>query len=167
MKEEIQEWIQNNSINEVVEYVKKLDESKYIKTINELIDDLKTTNENDIRDTIAIVLSDLRCNEAVIPLISLIFDSRCQNHRGTLLYALEQLDSSDYIVKLLPLIYEGKFETRWSLRFLLQEKISEMKRGDINECKDLLSNKIEEYEEDLQVLYDVAENIFGMSFDEE
>lgn len=41
-----------------------------------------------LRNHVAITLSDLRCQEAVVPIIKLLKDPNTEGSRGTLLYAL-------------------------------------------------------------------------------
>jgi hypothetical protein len=44
-------------------------------------------------------------------------------------------------------------------------KKGEMQPKDLNTCIKLLNQNIEEYEESLQLLYDITENIFKMNLD--
>ncbi len=167
MVEKVRKLIRENCIDEVIEFLKELEESEYDKVIIELIDDLQNTNESDIRNTVAIVLCELSCNDAVVPLVNLISDPRYKNNRGTLVYALEKLDSSKFIVDLFPLLYEGNFEVRMNLYTLVEEKIKEMAQEDVDKCIDILNHQIDEAEISLKMLYDAAEEIFGLHYDED
>lgn len=94
------ELIKQNKIDEVVEYVRGLNKSEYQIIEENLISELKNTNNSCIRNSIALVLSDLKCDKSINTIISLINNPEYYNCRGTLIYALHELNCQEQIVSL-------------------------------------------------------------------
>lgn len=109
-----------------MDHVKKLEKNEYSVVEKNLLEELKNTKDTTIRNTIAIILSDLKCDSAIKILTSLIKEPKYYNCRGTLIYALEGLNSEKEIIKLLPFIYEGNYETKCNLYALVESKINVM-----------------------------------------
>lgn len=89
--------ILNGEYKEVSEIVNMIVNDKNTEFCNLLTKCLLATNKHEIRNLLALALSDLGCSKSVKDIIGLIKNPKTLNNRGTLLYALEQLDYSCYI----------------------------------------------------------------------
>lgn len=159
---EIKELVKLNEIDKIVEYCKKIGNDEYEIIEQKLIDELDNTKEINTRNTIAIVLSDLHSNKSINSIVSLIEKPENFNSRATLVYALQNLDCSDKIQQLFKLVFEGNYETKCNMYTLIESKMKFMKTADINYCINILKQKIEEYENNLELLYDMGENVFKL-----
>ena len=157
--EKLKIWIYKNEIDKIVEYAQNLPQCNYNNFIEYLIKELECTQSGDCRNTIAYTIGVLKCNDAIPILVKLIFTPDLKNNRGSLIYALEDLDCGKWLEQLVPLLYEGNYEVRLNVYNLLQNKKREMPPEDIKKSIELLKKKIEEYEDVLDLLCDVHDNI--------
>ena len=72
---------------------------------------LKDTDP-DVRNAVALALRDLKDDRAIPPLLNAILDPANKNNCGTLAYALETLNCSQYFGKSIKLITSKNFEVR-------------------------------------------------------
>lgn len=103
------------------------------------------------RNKIAILLSDFGKELAVIPIIKMIKDPRTKGNRGTLLYALEELDCSLHLDLLFSLMLEDNFEVSRQA-YLIIEKVLSRENSNLELLKKqipLLANKIRSLQEDV------------------
>lgn len=156
----ILELIDNNEINNIVNICKKIDIRDYNFITKKLIEELKITNNISHRNTIAIVLGDLKCNDAIEPIIELINNPNYRNCRGSLVYALEELDCEDRLRELINLLLEGNWEVKCNMYTLLEKKINKMNDSDKMECLKQIKKRIEFLEDDLILLEKAREEIF-------
>lgn len=87
---------------------------------NELIKLLIKTNNNEERNNIALKLSDEQCEEAVKPIIDLLYCKRTEKNKGTLLYALENLDYYKHLDRLIDFLFADSFEVRIQTKILFK-----------------------------------------------
>lgn len=164
--QDVSKLIDQNEIDEAAEYCNALNGSEFQRVEQKLIDYLKSTDDNSVRNTIALLLSDLKSNDAIEPLIQLIKTPSLKDARATLIYALQNLDCPNRIVELFDILYDGNYESRCNLSTLLEEKVNEMDTQDVKTCKNNLKEHIIELEETLGLLYDIGETVFKMKFEE-
>lgn len=153
--------IENNNIDKIVQFCKKIDENDYKMMTDKLIYEMKCTDNVRHRNTIAIVLSDLKCNDAIEEMIQLIHEPQNKNHRGTLVYALQNLDCEDSIRKIFHILFDGNYEVRCNMYHLLESKIEKMCQGDIEECLNILQKEKLRIKETSELIEDIELNIFG------
>jgi hypothetical protein len=158
--EKIRKMIGNNEIDAVVQYCRKIETKEYLIIEQKLIDELTSTENCMVRNTIAIILSDLECNKAVETIVSLIEKPENSNCRATLVYALEQLNCNGILQRIFKFLFEGNYETKGNMYSLLESKVDLMNANEFDYCVNTLNQKIAEYENSLDHLYDVKENIF-------
>lgn len=84
---------------------------------------LKETDNNGLRNAIAIALSDIGSVEAVEPIIKMLQHPKTLRARGTLLYALEAFDCSDYSELIAELLFEDSFEVSRQSLLLLEANV--------------------------------------------
>lgn len=130
--------IKNNEIDAVVELCRKMKKEEYDIITGRLIEELQSKEDKRYRNTIAIVLSDLKCDDAVETLVELIKDPKNRNCRGTFLYALENLRCETVIKDLIPILTDGNLEVRWIMCELISENIESMNESDRLECMRIL-----------------------------
>ncbi len=103
------------------------------------------------RNKLAILLSDFGKELAVVPIIKMIKDPRTKGNRGTLLYALGELDCSLHLDFLFTLMLEDNFEVRRQA-YLIIEKVLSKEDSNLQLIKKqipLLTNKIRTLQEDV------------------
>lgn len=119
-----------------------------------------TATENHlIRNQIAIVLSDMRCQEAVEAIISLLKDPKTLGHRGTLLYALEPLNYSDHLGLFIEFIMTGNFEVSRHSFLLLDQAKDRISPEHKLEYKNKIRSLVEELENKIQFLEEAIEEL--------
>lgn len=158
---ELEEKIKNNNIEETKKIIEEIGYSKNANAVPLLIHYLVDTDNNIIRNAIAIALSDIGSIEAIEPIISMLRHPKTIGARGTLLYALEAFDCSDYGELITDLLFEDSFEvSRQSLILLESNKIPiEVKQKCIEKIQDKierLRDKIKFLSESLEVLMDAG-----------
>ena len=158
----IKNLINNNAIDEIVEICKQMETCEFQVIKNNLIQELGNTDIANHRNTIAIVLSDLKCDEAVETLVKSILDPKNRNNRGTLIYALKELKCESIIKNLIHVLFNGNFEVKWNMYDLLSKKIKYMSKSDQLECMNIIREEKERVLDELDLLEDVESNIFGM-----
>ncbi len=107
---ELRAAITNNEISKIMNHAEKLDNFEKKECIKSLLELLESTDSGTERNTIALVLSDLRCNDAVPILIELIKKKKTRNNRGTLLYALQPLEYREHLDVIVVNLVHGNFE---------------------------------------------------------
>ncbi|SEG51842.1 HEAT repeat domain-containing protein [Paenibacillus sp. UNC499MF] len=147
----LQEELCKNNIEEAELIVEKIGDLKMLEAVPMLITNLLDTDSNQLRNTIAITLSDIGCNDAVAPIVSLLKSPKTINSRGTLLYALESFDCSRHGELFTDLLIEGNYEVTMQALSLLKINVrnmsEEMKRSCRNKLQASLKKPNEYYEE--------------------
>ncbi|MDE6904964.1 MAG: HEAT repeat domain-containing protein [Lachnospiraceae bacterium] len=161
MIEVIRSLIENNAIDSIVEMCKHMEPWKLQQIKKDLIQELHDTNVKNHRNTIAIVLSDLQCDEAIDVLVDLINDPQNRNSRGTFIYALQELNCEKAIKKILHVLFDGNLEVKCNMYELLLKKFNSMSENEKLECIDIVVREKERLEEELELLEDVENKIFG------
>lgn len=156
----IKEMIEENEINNIVQICKTMDESEFRAVKNKLIQELRSTDLKHHRNTIAIVLSDLKCDEAIGTLIDLINAPENRNCRGTFIYALQELKCEDVLDKIIPILFDGNLEVKFNMYDLLSKKVKYMSETTRWECMNILREEKKKLEDELELLEDVEQNIF-------
>ena len=131
----------------------------YLKTINteetdnwfeRLVNAFEIADNPIERNKLAILLSDFGKELAVVPIIKMIKDPRTKGNRGTLLYALGELDCSLHLDFLFTLMLEDNFEVSRQA-YLIIEKVLSKEDSNLELIKKqipLLTNKIRTLQED-------------------
>lgn len=148
----VKELIEASEIDSIVKYCKKLTVPQAAQMKQQLIDEMKYTQNKGHRNTIAIVLSDLKCNEAIPAMVELINNPENKNCIGTLLYALENLDCENEIKNIIHILMDGNYEAQYCTYSLLLEKHHKMKKKDRKACKKYIKEKKRELKEALDLL---------------
>jgi hypothetical protein len=105
----------------------------FMKTINpeetdiwfdRMVNAFEIADNPNERNKLAILLSDFGKELAIIPIIKMIKDPRTKGNRGTLLYALEELDCSLYLDFLFSLMIEDNFEVSRQAYLIIEKVLS-------------------------------------------
>lgn len=147
--------VDRNEIDKILEIYKKMEESKYVVFRDKLINELQRTENRRHRNTIAIVLGDLKCNESVGVMVELINKPENRMCIGTLIYALEELDCEHEIKNIIHVLFDGNYEAQCNMYSLLEQKVNGMSREDKCACLDIVKQKREKLEEELDFVSDV------------
>lgn len=134
--------ISQNKVSEAVSYIERIGDEKNPQYVPLLLEYLVTTENKLIRNAIAIALADIGDEKAVIPLINMIQDPKTEGCRGTLLYALEQLDYSSFALEITEVMIHGNFEASRQAFQLIENIISELSYPTKQKCKELIVNAI-------------------------
>ena len=153
----------------IVCYINGLEEEKKNKVTAELIREMETTYHKNLIKSYAYILSDIKCQKAVQPLIQLIYRPDLKSIRGNLLDALGKLDCAEAIPLLIPLLFQrDSYEARWDMHILLEEWGPKLNEEARNYCLCYIRKELEELEDTLYRGYDVYENVLkGEPFWEE
>jgi nucleoid DNA-binding protein len=73
---------------------------------------IRETNSSRVRNAAAIALADIRAPNATDVLVELLADPKTENSRGTLLYAIEELNGTVPLETLVDIILSGTYESR-------------------------------------------------------
>ncbi|EHL72396.1 hypothetical protein HMPREF1032_03448 [Subdoligranulum sp. 4_3_54A2FAA] len=130
----ILEMLLENQIDELVELCRKMPIEEQTVVLKQLEEKLATTTGACVRNTISLVLSKMHYNEAVNTIVQLINNAKNKNCRGTLVYALENLECQSYIKDLLYLLRDGNYETQYNTYRLLEKNIPKFSQAERGEC---------------------------------
>lgn len=117
----IQKHLSQGDIEGAMKQVATIGQKKDTSQLSSLIDLLKSTENKDLRNKIAIALSDIGDDRAVEPLIEVITDPKTSGSRGTLLYALENLNYIVHIENIIPFIGDSSLEVSAQSFMLLEQ----------------------------------------------
>lgn len=88
-----------------------------------------------LRNRASIALHDLEDNRAVEPLMQAITKKENENYRGTMVYALENLNCSHLLVEMFDLLFYGNAEVKMGAMSVLDEQIFEFDSDDLHTIK--------------------------------
>ena len=151
--------IKNMSIEEIENFFKNSDLSLIENSIKELIKIFLADVRPKDRNQIALMLSDYGGNLAVEPIIEMLKRPATKRNRGTLLYALEELDCHAHLDFLFSLMLEGNFEVSRE-SYLIIEKILPEENNDLEFIKKqipLLTEKIRALQNDIDFYVSILE----------
>lgn len=158
---ELEEKIKANCINEAIKLIDEIGCRKDVQEVPLLIYYLVETDNNGLRNAIAVALSDIGSVEAVEPIVKMLKHPKTLRSRGTLLYALEAFDCSDYSELITELLFEDSFEVSRQSFLLLEANVDRISPEKKQKCiekiqrkMDSLNDKIEFLSESLNVLMD-------------
>jgi HEAT repeat protein len=117
----IQKHLSQGDIEGAMKQVATIGQKKDTSQLSSLIDLLKSTENKVLRNEIAIALSDIGDDRAVEPLIEVITDPKTSESRGTLLYALENLNYIVHIENIIPFIGDSSLEVSAQSFMLLEQ----------------------------------------------
>ncbi len=117
----IKHTFQSGDDNKISEAISLISESEMHDAIPFLLILLKNTGNSSVRDEAALALSDLNVVQAIPVLFELITDPKNINHRGTLLYSLQQFDCRQYMIELSKVLCDGNFETQEMIVQIFEE----------------------------------------------
>lgn len=162
MIENLLQKINENNTEESIELVKQLGENQCVEAVPILIALLGKTESWWLTNTIALALKDIGDERAVEPIIALIKDPKSKGRNGTLLYCLEDFDTSPYLDFILELIGEGDFEVRREAYSLLEGMIDKIP----DDKKEICIKRIKEMLEDASDRLDGLKVTFNLFSDE-
>lgn len=157
--ENINDFLKEHRIDELVTYVQQLPKAEQKEATEYLLNKLKTSSDGNSRNMLAIVLSDLKCQDAVEILMELIFKPELENNRGSLVYALENLECAKYYQELLPLLFKGNFEVRMQIHSVMENIFPQLCEEEQKWCMNYVERQLEEYECILSQVYDLYDNV--------
>lgn len=114
-----------------------------------LIDILKTTYDGVLRNSIALRLSDIQSDFLVDAVTQLVDDPKTLGNRGTLLYALQDLDYSGQLNALLPLLGSSSFEVSREAFNLIEPYLHSLSPDQQETVQVLLNQQIENLQAEL------------------
>jgi hypothetical protein len=117
--EELVVQLESGSVTDVVKAAHGLGDLGDRRAVPVLIMLLQGTADPRVRDAAAVALRELGDARAVAPLLRLIQDPKTENHRGTLVYALEPFDCAAHFPLVIELIVGGGFEVSRQAALLL------------------------------------------------
>ncbi|WP_440110735.1 HEAT repeat domain-containing protein [Paenibacillus sp. QZ-Y1] len=132
--------IREGKIEEAIEIIKLIGENKDESYLEVLLEHLKATDNNILRNEIALTLSDIGNEKAVNILIELLIHPNTIGSRGTLLYALENLDYTAHISTIAGFIGASSLEVSMQAFLLLEYIVDELSHNQKEQCKSILES---------------------------
>ena len=102
--------LKSQDAEEVERAIRNLGESSDQRAIPFLLDMLLKEHNDNLRNVIALSLGSLKADDAVPILIQLVKKPELKNKRGSLVYALQNLDCKNYFIDIVELICDGNYE---------------------------------------------------------
>ena len=146
--------LEEKRVDEALEVVENLTDSQVQGSEKELLQ-IFTSADASLRNSIALRMSDTKCQQVVPCIIDLLKDPKTKGNRGTLLFALHELNYSEHIEDLLPLLADPSFEVSREAYALVKPHFRNLTKKQKNETKALL----EAYLEDLRDEIDFRKSI--------
>ncbi|MEF9864762.1 MAG: hypothetical protein RR777_07415 [Christensenellaceae bacterium] len=150
-------------LEELDNYLKKVDDEN-LKNWNKIIEERLSVTENSLeRNELALILADHWGDIAVEPIIRLLRDKKTEGNRGTLLYALEDLNYSKYLGLLVDLMVQGNFEVSREAFSLIEEAVENhendivLEEDNITKQKNELMQKIKYLSGEIEFYIDALE----------
>ncbi|WP_168119011.1 HEAT repeat domain-containing protein [Paenibacillus sp. HB172176] len=138
--------------DEAIDLIEIIGEKKNGIFTTTLIEYLNKTDNTLLRNAISIALADIGSSEALVPLINQLKDPKTKGKRGTILYALESFDCSEYaevIVESLTSRYFEESRHAYQILELIKDRMpSEVKLR----CISKVNEKLEELEDEMEML---------------
>lgn len=130
----------NDFNGELYRSIKELDIEKLNELDKiELLNFFRAADNPLIRDRIALIFSDLQYHKAVPDIIARIMDNRTTNDKGTLVYALDNLDCREHFLPLVQVIGEMDYESRLMAYGVIEKNVklisSETRRKAIDQLE--------------------------------
>ena len=136
MQNKIEKLISNGKLEEAMDLIGSLGETGDQSNVEFLLSLLNTTKSHALRNEIAIALKDIGDNRAVYPLLEALQNPENIKSRGTLLYALEDMDYKPFIEMIVPLIGDTNFEVSRHSFLLLEKLANELNEQQKIRCKE-------------------------------
>jgi hypothetical protein len=115
------------------------------------------TESGILRNEIALILSDYNVEEVVSLIIELLQSPKTIGYRGSLVGALEPFDYKPYSKLLLELMLNDNYEVRRRSFTLLEPILEELSESEKDHFTKSINSKIEDLEEDIEILEDVID----------
>lgn len=147
--QKLESYIYEGNIEDAIKIVKFIGETKDEAYLIVLIKYLKNTEDKLLRNEIAIALSDIGNNEAVDPLIEILINSKTKGSRGTLLYALENLDYIAHIGTITSFIDDTSIEVSMQSFLLFELVADKLSYDEKEECRNIIESKLKNTENEL------------------
>lgn len=144
-----------NNIDGAIVIIEQLGAKKSVESLPVLIKILSETDDTVLRNAIALALSDIGDVSAVKPLIILIEDPKTNGKRGTLLYALQSFDCSQYIDLFIKLLLEDSFEASRESFILIEKNMNKLSEIEKQKYKEKIETAISNIEAKLNLLTDL------------
>lgn len=92
-----------------------------------------------VLNKLALLFSDSRYHQAVPAIIKKIFDKDLENYTGTLIYSLEDLNSADYLPKIIRMLSFDSYESRYMAFEVIHAHLDEFPLGKLKYCLKILN----------------------------
>lgn len=142
--------ITEGKIDEAIKIIQFIGDTKDGSYLNTLITHLKSTENNILRNDIALTLSDIGDNIAVEPLIEVLVHPKTKGSRGTLLYALENLDYISHIEIITGFIGDDSLEASMQSLLLLENVVDSLSDLEKERCRNIIEPKLKNNKEILE-----------------
>lgn len=99
--------------------------------ITDFLISLLDQSDSGIRNRAALALEEIRDKRAVEPLLKAINKKENFNFNGTMVFALESLDCSKYLVEIFEILFSQTYESQMSAMSILDTQIFEFTKDDL------------------------------------
>ncbi|WP_042159387.1 hypothetical protein [Paenibacillus gorillae] len=149
--------ITEGKFEEAMQIIQVVSETKDTSFLKILIKHLRLTENKILRNDIALILSDIGNHAAVEPLIEVLNHPKTKGSRGTLLYALENLDYISHIETITAFIGVDSLEASMQSLLLLENAVDRLSDNEKERCRTIIESNLknndnEHLEEALELL---------------
>ncbi|OBY76629.1 hypothetical protein BBG47_26015 [Paenibacillus sp. KS1] len=142
----LEDYICDSKIEDAISLVRHIGETKDESCLEVLLKHLTATDSNILRNEIALSLSDIGNNKAVDTLVEMLTHPKTKGSRGTLLYALEELNYIHHIATITDFIGDSSLEVSMEAFLLLEHVFDELSYEQKEKCKNILESKLKNNE---------------------
>ncbi|QDZ81101.1 HEAT repeat domain-containing protein [Priestia megaterium] len=144
--------LNTDNSEKALETIEKIGSMQDPSTVPTLIKYLVSTDNNVVRDALAIALADIGDYQAIEPLIRLLKNPKTVKSRGTLLYALESFNCSNYAELITELLFEDNFEVSRQAFILLEAQMLHISNDVKTKCIKRIKQELRETPNKVQFL---------------
>ncbi|MDU9690179.1 HEAT repeat domain-containing protein [Priestia aryabhattai] len=150
--DKLKKELNNGGLENALDTIEKIGLMQDYTTVPTLINYLVSTNNNMLRDALAIALADIGDHQAIEPLIGLLKSPKTLKSRGTLLYALESFNCSNYAELITELLFENNFEVSRQAFILLEAQMLHISNDVKTECIKRIKQELRKTPDKVQFL---------------
>ena len=113
----------NMSPNGIEEYLKTAREPDRSIFLDRLVEEFEVTDNSAKRNSLALLFAEYGKEMALTPIVKMIQNQKSHKNRGTLLYALNQIDYIEQLEYLFTLVFDDNFEVKREAYMLVESAI--------------------------------------------
>lgn len=155
--------LEKNDVEEAERLITQIPADEHDEAVSILIKHIALTENPRMRNALAIALRDIGNEKAISPLIALINDPKTIGNRGTLLYALEPFDCTEYLESIIQQFLTGNFEVQAMAYQLLESMDGKVPADALLKSLQKVKKQLNEIERQQELHVEVLDILFEMN----